>query len=168
MNPARAEPLDRRACLTAFGTGVAALAGLPAPGAARKPRIRVAAVYTTFFRRSHAFVILENFLEPYLFNGRRTEPGMEVVSFYADQVSPRGDLTRAVSRDYRVPVHDTIDAALCRGGRELAVDAVLLIGEHGEYPRTPRGLQQYPRKRFFDDAVAVLRRAGRAVPIFND
>src|ERR1044071_1949232 len=55
-------------------------------GAADTPkRLKVAAVFTEFTYRSHAHVILENFLEPYIFNGKRTDPGMDVVSFFADQ-----------------------------------------------------------------------------------
>ena len=47
-------------------------------------RPRVAAVYTSFTYRSHAHVILENFLQPYLFCGEVTDPGVDVVSFYRD------------------------------------------------------------------------------------
>jgi len=36
-------------------------------------------------RRAHAHVILENFLEPYLFNGQMTQPGARVVSLFVDQ-----------------------------------------------------------------------------------
>src|SRR5260221_9938537 len=44
--------------------------------------IKVAALITSFFLRSHAHVILENFLEPYLFNGQVVRPNMPVVSFF--------------------------------------------------------------------------------------
>jgi hypothetical protein len=157
-------PLTRRQFL---GTATAALT-LPSVPAAQPPkRPRVAAVFTEFTYRSHAHVILENFLEPYLFNGKRTDPGAEVVSFYADQ-SPKGDMTNDVAREYKIPVFKTIDAALCLGGKELAVDAVLSIGEHGRYPRNELGQTEYPRKRFFDEIVAVMRRSNRFVPVFND
>jgi hypothetical protein len=128
----------------------------------------VAAVYTVLHFRSHAFNFLENFLRPYLFNGRRTESGCDVVALYADQTARDGDLTAATARHFRIPVYRTIAEALCRGGRELAVDAVLSIGEHGTYPTSRLGQAEYPRKRFFDEAVAVMRRAGRFVPLFND
>jgi len=144
------------------------LAAAAALGAEPPRRLRVAAVYTVFRRRSHAFNILENFLEPYLFDGRRIDPGMDVVSFYADQEAPERDLTQEVARRYRIGVYRTIAEALCAGGRELAVDAVLSIGEHGEYPVNDLGQTEYPRKRFFDECVAVMRRAGRYVPLFND
>lgn len=102
--------------------------------AAQKKRPKVAAVFTEFTYRSHAHVILENFLEPYLFNGRRTDPGVEIVSFYADQ-KPKSPMADDVAREYSIPIYRSIDEALCLGGRELAVDAVLSIGEHGRYPR---------------------------------
>lgn len=104
---------------------------------------------------------------PYLFNGRLTDPGVDVVSFYADQF-PENDMTRDVAHRCAVPLFDSIDGALCLGGRELAVDGVLLIGEHGDYPMNELGQRMYPRKEFFDRIVAVMRRSNRFVPIFND
>jgi hypothetical protein len=130
-------------------------------------RPKVAAVFTEFRHRSHAHDLLENFLEPYLFNGRWHNPAVEVVSFYADQF-PANDMARAVARDYKIPLHRTIAEALCLGGSRLAVDAVLIIGEHGDYPVNDRGQREYPRKRFFDETVAVIRASGRPVPVFND
>src|SRR5436189_5098918 len=101
---------------------------LPAVGgrAAENRRPRVAAIFTVFHYRSHAHVLLENFLEPYLFRGNLTDPGVEVVSFYADQ-TVKNDMTQDVARKYKVRVCKTIRDALCLGGKELAVDAVLSI-----------------------------------------
>src|SRR5439155_3642752 len=45
---------------------------------------------------------------------------------------------------------------------------VLSIGEHGNYPVNPLRQTEYPRKRFFDEIVAVMRRSKRYVPLFND
>jgi hypothetical protein len=160
------EAFDRRQFLAAAAG--AALAGPLSAAQDRPRRPRVAAVYTVFHYRSHAHVILENFLRPYLFNGRRTDPGVDVVSLYSDQTKADGDMTQDVSRQFKVPVFRTIAEALCVGGKELAVDAVLLIGEHGDYPVNKLGQREYPRKRFFDEAVAVMRRSRRYVPVFND
>ena len=136
--------------------------------AAEKPfRPKVAVVYTVFTYRSHGHVLLENFLKPYLFNGKLTDPGVDVVSFYADQ-RPSGDMTPAVSKEFKIPVFKTIREALCLGGNELAVDAVLSIGEHGSYPVNDLGQRMYPRKRFFDEIVAVMKASKRSVPLFND
>lgn len=139
-------------------------------GAADEPRrLRVAAIYTVCTYRSHAHVILDNFIRPYLFNGRLIRPPVEIVSLYADQISQsRPDLSAALARRLRLPLSRSIAEALTLGGRDLAVDAVLSIGEHGDYPMTRLRQRRYPRKRFFDEIVAVLRRADRPVPIFND
>jgi len=130
-------------------------------------RLKVAAVFTEFTYRSHAHVILENFLHPYLFNGEWTDPGMDLVSLYGDQF-PEQDLSRQVSERFKIPIFPTISDALCLGGDKLAVDAVLSIGEHGRYPTNDKGQREYPRKRFFDDIVTVFRRSGRVAPVFND
>src|SRR3954447_21736352 len=53
-------------------------------------------------------------------------------------------------------------------GKSLAVDAVLLIGEHGDYPANELGQRMYPRKQFWDQIVATMRRSQRFVPVFND
>ncbi len=155
-----------------FATGLTLGAGSdaalsPIALGAAKPRLKVAAVLTEFTYRSHAHVLLENFLEPYLFNGKLTSPGMDVVSFYVDQFSER-DMAREVAAKYNVKIYPAIAGALCLGGEQLAVDAILSIGEHGKYPINPKGQQEYPRKRFFDEIVAVFRRSGRVAPMFND
>ena len=144
---------------------------LPAFAGEPRRRPRVAVIYTTCYHRSHAHVILENFLTPYLFNGKITQPAVEVVSLYADQISTsktNPDLTSDIVRRFKLPIYRTIGEALTLGGKELAVDAVLSIGEHGEYGTNRLGVRQYPRKRFFDEIVAVMRRSNRFVPIFND
>jgi len=130
-------------------------------------RLKVAALFTVFAYRSHAHVILENFLEKYLFNGKLTDPGVDVVSFYAAQM-PDKDMSVDVAKQYGIPMYPTIDKALCLGGKTLAVDAVLSIAEHGNYPVNKLAQKQYPRKEFFDQIVEVLKRSKRYVPVFND
>ena len=159
------DTLSRRQLLQ---TGVAASLLGNLASAAPKRRPRVAAIYTICTYRSHAHVILENFLGPYLFNGNKTDPGVDVVSIYADQRPDGSDMTGEIAKQFKLPVFKTIDDALCVGGKELAVDAVLSIGEHGSYPRTELGQVMYPRKRFFDESVATMKRSGRFVPFFND
>ena len=162
--------LTRRQWLAATGGIVAGSQCFPAPfvqAAPARRRPRVAVVYTIFTYRSHGHVLLENFLKPYLFNGKLTDPGVDVVSFYADQ-RPAGDMTDAVSKEYKIPVFKTIREALSLGGKSLAVDAVLSIGEHGSYPVNELGQRMYPRKRFFDEIVAVMKDSNRFVPVFND
>jgi len=164
---------DRREFLRLAGLAAAGTTAWPAwPAVARgadgpTAKVRVAAVVTEFQYRDHAHVLLENFLEPYLFNGERTEPGVEVVSLYVDQFGKK-DMAREVAGAYKIPIFPTIAGALTLGGDALAADAVLSIGEHGDYPVNAKGQRQYPRKRFFDETVAVFEKSGRAVPVFND
>ena len=152
-----------------FGATSAAVLGSSEWLLAAKPvrRPKVAAIITQFTHRSHAHVILENFLEQYYFNGVLTDPGVDVVSIYADQM-PSGDMSKKVSADYNIAMYKTIAEALTLGGQELAVDAVLSIGEHGNYPHNELGQHMYPRKRFFDQIVAVMKQSNRFVPLFND
>ena len=157
----------RHTAAAGAGLGWAALAGNRLWAADDKPRIKVAAVVTEFTYRSHAHVILENFLKPYLFNGQLTDPGMDVVSLYVDQF-PATEMARDVSKEYSLPIYSTIAEALCCGGDKLAVDAVLSIGEHGTYPHNEKGQHEYPRKRFFDEIVAVFKKSGRTAPVFSD
>lgn len=130
-------------------------------------RPKVAAIFTTFRYRSHAHVILENFLEPYIFCGKRVEPPVEIVSFYADQFSDE-DMARETAKKYGIPIYGTIREAMCNGGDRLAVDAALSIAEHGDYPTNEFGQTEYPHKRFFEEIADVVREAGRPVPVFND
>jgi len=64
--------------------------------------------------------------------------------------------------------YKTIAEALMLGGGKLAVDGVVLVGEHGKYKRNEKGQTEYPRYEFFEQIVDVFRKSGRAVPVFND
>ena len=93
---------------------------------------------------------------------------MKVVSLYVDQ-KPDGDQSAARAQGVRLRRSiPTIAEALRCGGSKLAVDAVLVIGEHGEYPRNEKGQELYPRYEFFKQCVEVFEKDGAAVPVFND
>jgi hypothetical protein len=162
-----ARTFDRRDFLHAATTAAVA-AVVPGLKAAETRRPKVAAVVTEFTYRSHAHCILENFLQPYYFDGRVTDPGCDVVALYVDQFPAKRDMARDVSKVYKIPIYPTIVGALCLGGTALGVDAVLTIGEHGTYPTNAKGQHEYPRKRFFDEIASVVRQSGRPVPVFND
>src|SRR5881628_2338780 len=92
---------------------------------------------------------------------------MKIVSLYVDQ-KPEGDLSEARAREFGFKVYPTIAEALRCGGDKLAVDAVMIIGEHGHYPRNEKGQILYPRYEFFKQCVDVFEKDGRSVPVFND
>ncbi len=134
---------------------------------AQEPKPRVAAIITEFRHRSHADVICTRIFDGYYPNGKRQEPRTRIVSMYTDQV-PESDMSRGLASRYRYTICPTIEEALTLGGNDLAVDAVLLIGEHGEYPTNDRGQKLYPRHRLFSEIVSVFRKSGRGLPLFND
>lgn len=127
---------------------------------------RVAAIITEYRRHSHADVIVGKILEGFNYDGR-ARPNMRVASMYVDQF-PQNDMSRALARRFNVRMCRTIAEALTLGGRQLAVDGVLSIGEHGNYPFNERGQHLYPRRRFFEGIMNVFARSGRSVPVFND
>ena len=133
-----------------------------------KERLKIAAIATIYRKLSHAQHILDRFLEGYGWEGRHHRPPMDLVSLYVDQV---GDDDLSGERAGRFPVlkiYPTIAEALTLGGDSLAVDGVLLIGEHGDYPLNEKGQRLYPRYEFFKEIVQVFRDSGHTVPVFND
>ena len=86
---------------------------------------------------------------------------------YVDQ-KPNDDQSAERAREFGFKVYPTIPEALRCGGKKLAVDAVLIIGEHGDYPQNDKGQILYPRYEFFRETTRVFEQDGRAVPIFND
>lgn len=74
----------------------------------------------------------------------------------------------AIVTEYGFRLSDTIADALTLGTDALAVDGVLLIAEHGNYPHSPTSNIQYPKRRFWEETLAVFRKSGRVVPVFID
>ena len=130
-------------------------------------RKRMAIVTTEWRYHCHAWHMAERFLVGYPTQGHWHEPELEVVSAYVDQF-PEKDLSRQRSEEFGFPIYDSVAEALRCGGTELAVDAVLLIGEHGDYPKNEFGQTQYPRYELFKQVTDVYRADGRSAPVFND
>jgi hypothetical protein len=126
---------------------------------------KVAAIVTEYRRHSHADVIVGKILEGPNYDGK-DKYDLEVVSMYVDQ-TPRGDLSADLAKKFNFPLCKTIEEALLREGK-LAVDGVLCIGEHGNYPTSERGQIQYPRRRFFEEVCKAFAKVGKSVPVFND
>jgi len=138
-------------------------AAAPASGA----RKRLAIITTVWRYLSHAQHMGDRFLVGYPLEGTWRKPPIDVVSLYVDQ-KPEDDQSEERARSFGFKIYPTIAKTLRCGGDKLAVDAVLIIGEHGDYPRNEKGQVLYPRFEFFREAVDVFEADGRAVPIFND
>ncbi len=125
---------------------------------------KVAAVVTEYRKWSHADVILRNLLDGYPDGSR---PDLDLVSLFTDQV-PKGDLSRDLAKKHGFKICESIADCLTLGTRTLAVEAVLSIGEHGDYPTNDKGQILYPRRRFFEEITKVFEKSEKVVPVFND
>jgi len=131
-------------------------------------RPKLAAITTVYRKMAHTQHVVDRYLEGYGWNGTHHHPEMDLIALYVDQVGA-DDLSRdRAARFPTMKIYPTIAEALTCGTGKLAVDGVVVVGEHGNYPKTPKGQVQYPRYRFFEEIVAVFRSSGRSVPMFND
>ena len=129
--------------------------------------IRIAIIATVYTYLTHGQHFGDRFMVGYAYEGKWHHPKARVVSMYVDQ-RPVGDQSDARAREFGFCVYPTIAQALKCGGEQLAVDAVVIIGEHGDYPDNDLGQKQYPRYEFFKQCVEVFEENGSAVPIYND
>ncbi len=128
---------------------------------------RIAAILTEYRPLSHADVIITKFLRGIPTDTDLVSPRVEIASMYVDQF-PDNDLSRGYAEEFGVPIFRSIPGALTLGGDTLAVDGVLLIGEHGDYAWNEKEQHLYPRKPFMEQICGVMATSGRTVPVFND
>jgi hypothetical protein len=162
-------PLTRRNFLKTGAAVTAALplAAAPAALAATGAPKRVAIITTIFRYLSHGQHIGDRFIVGYPWEGEWHKPNTQVVAMYVDQ-HPDGDLSAERGKEFGFKVYPTIAETLRCGGSKLAVDAVLIIGEHGKYERNEKGQILYPRYEFFEQVAKVFEEDGRVVPVYND
>jgi hypothetical protein len=128
---------------------------------------RIAAIITEYRPNSHADVIVGKYLEGFNQDRQPPYPRSKVVSMFTEQV-PENDMSRDMSKKYNVPIFRTVVDALTLGGDTLAVDGILLIGEHGNYPMNDKEQKLYPRFEMFLKITDVFRQYKKSVPVFND
>lgn len=164
--PSLTSSLTRRGFLAAGAVACTALCNRSV-AQNKQTKKRLAVITTVWKNRSHAWHMAERFLVGYPKEGKWHRPPIEVVSAYVDQ-QPDGDLSKKRSAEFGFSLYGTIAEALRCGGKELAVDAVLIIGEHGNYEKTEFGQTKYPRYEFFKQVADVFRQEGKSLPVFND
>ena len=128
---------------------------------------RVAVVATVWTYLSHAQHMCDRMLVGYPHRGSWHFPDLQIVSLYVDQ-KPDGDQSDLRAREFGFTVYPSIEEALQCGKDQLDVDAVVIIGEHGDYPRNAMGQILYPRHDFYQKVVQTFDASGRSVPVFND
>jgi hypothetical protein len=132
-----------------------------------KPAKKLAVVTTAYHYLSHAYHICGRFLNGYLRDGRMHYPDFGIAGMHVEQQRDN-DLSRELSRKHGFTLYPDVAGALTLGGDKLAVDGVLLIGEHGDYPYNDKGQKLYPRYELFRQIVEVFRKSDRTVPVFSD
>jgi hypothetical protein len=136
-------------------------------GGAQRQRPRVAFLGTVVRTHSHAQHFLDRHTLGYTWQGRWQPPRIDVAGVYIDQF-PDDDLARERIKRHSLKQFPTIEETLTLGGNQLAVDGVVIIGEHGDYPTNEKGQKRYPRYEWFQKVVRVFEDSGRSVPVFND
>ena len=135
-------------------------------GCAAPPK-RIAAVVTEYRHNSHADVIVSRLLLTHTLDGKGERPNLKLISLYTDQI-PKSDTSRKWAKKFNVPIYQTVEQTLTLGTGKLAVDGVLLVAEHGKYPKNATGNTIYPKRRLFDEVQKVFRKTGQSVPVFVD
>ncbi len=128
---------------------------------------RVAGITTIYRENSHADVILGRLIQSETLDDQGRRSNMQLASLFTDQVPPN-DWSRPLGARYGIPVCNSIRQALTLDTGSLAVDGVLLVAEHGDYPESPVGQFQYPKRRMFSEILEEFDRSGRVVPVFID
>ncbi|HXY33294.1 MAG TPA: hypothetical protein VEI07_03640 [Planctomycetaceae bacterium] len=135
------------------------------PAAKRVPK--VAALVTAYYHNSHADVIVSRLLQTMTLDDKGERASLELASLYVDQPNA-SSVGLDIARAHHIPIYKTPAEALTLGGKSLAVDGVLLIGEHGRYPLSTTGQVMFPKRRLFGEILAVCDRSHRIVPVYTD
>lgn len=141
---------------------------IPTGLGATEARKRIAFLGTVVFQHSHAQHFLDRHCMGYTWAGQWQAPRFDVASVYIEQEQTQGDLAQQRIDKYKLNRVTSIADALTLGTSKLAVDGVVLIGEHGDYPTNEKGQRRYPRYDWFKQIVKVFEQTGQSCPVFND
>src|SRR5262245_64044687 len=167
--------LSRRKFFASAAAGVALTGSAEGEGQAEAPplsRTRPAklsikgrkplAVLTTVYRPlSHSYHIAGRFIHGYARAGKLHVPKHYVHSVFVHQ-TPENDLSKEIAKEHGIKVTRSIEEALTAGGKSLAVEGVMLIAEHGNYPLNDKGQILYPRYEWMDEVARVFRKVGKS------
>ncbi len=159
--------IDRRKFAKSIAAGSLCLTTFGAVARAAEPRKKIAFLGTDVYQHSHSQHFLDRFAMGYAMGGKWHAPRVELASVYIDQFNDH-DIGKQRIERYGLKQFPSVEEALTLGGSKLAVDGVVIIGEHGQYPKNDLGQTLYPRYEWFKKVVKVFEASGRAVPVFND
>jgi hypothetical protein len=136
-------------------------------GVHRGEKKRVALIANIYRNSAHADVIATKIFVGIPTDEGMVEPQVKIVSVWIDQIGDNDTGVR-IAKMNGAEVFPTIADALTLGSDALAVDAVLYIGEHGEYPNSRYGVKMYPRMNYLEQIFRVFDASNRSVPLFTD
>lgn len=140
--------------------------GRVAPLPATKP---IAGITTLYRTNSHGDLILSRMAQSETLDGKGRWSTLRMASVYVDQVDPKIDISRRIAADLDIHVAKTVSDALTAGTDKLAVEGAMVVAEHGDYPDSPTGATQYPKRKFFEQIFATVDKHGRrGLPVFCD
>jgi hypothetical protein len=154
--------VSRRDLLAAGAAGLMAGVASPRPLVAADAviaggRKKIAVLGTVIFEHSHTQHILDRLASGYSWQGRWQEPRLDVAAVHIAQF-PEGDgkekkpdLGRQRIARYGLRDFPSVREALTLGTDKLAVDGVVIIAEHGDYPKNDKGQTRYPRYEWFKE-----------------
>ena len=87
---------------------------------------------------SHADWIITKLMDGYWWQGAHTPSRVDIASVYIHQFDT-SLLGQKICRAKNIPIYKTAGEAVTLGGGELAVDGVVIVGEHGDYPTDLKG-----------------------------
>lgn len=141
---------------------------------AGRPAKELAGITTIYYQNSHAEMTIGRVLLTDTVDGKGKPFDLKLKSLYTDQFFDRPgrwvrpDKCRKLSQQFGFPLCKTPYDALTLGTGKLACDGVLLVAEHGDYPRSDLGQFVYPKRQWFSEIVKVFKASGKVVPVFVD
>jgi hypothetical protein len=115
--------------------GMTPLAGSPAGAVPQttQTRPRIACIVSFWGAPgSHADWIIGKLMDGYWWQAAHTPSRVDVVSVYIHQFET-SLLGQKVCQAKSIPIYKTVGEAVTLGRTELAVDGVVIVGEHGDY-----------------------------------
>lgn len=128
---------------------------------------KVSVIITEYWDISHADVIITKMIEGFRINGIPYTSSLEIVSMYVDQF-PENDISRGIAAKHGIPMYETIEETLLCGGKQMDIEGIIIIGEHGEYPQNEYDQVLYPRRQFFEKCLQLMLKHDHIVPVFSD
>ena len=127
----------------------------------------VAFIANIYRNSAHADVIGTKLFAGIPMDEGMASPQVKIVSVWIDQIGANDTGVR-IAKMNGATIYPTIAEALTLGGDTLAVDAVIYIGEHGEYKNSRLGVKMYPRLNYLEQIFRVFDASKKSVPVFAD